>query len=208
MEWRGLVGVAVLLAVGIAGGVAVAASVEDDPDTAGDPTPVVAVDPSVPSVPVPLQEDPTTPPMPTRLAMTDVSVGSGKNEFTFPVPVEWQRSEPSSNEVKYKPAGHPANTYVLRVEQVESQDQTIPDIVAAQVDELKRDEEQVDYVQTHDSIRASYVHDGYRRFTITYWLDLSRSGKAEAEIAVTGREVDVPGMEKLVLRVIRGIRNG
>lgn len=208
MGWRGLVAVVVLLTVGIVGGVGLAAYVAPDPITTGAPTPVTAESPSIPAEPsVPLQDDPTDPPLPRGLEMVDVTVGSGANAFTFPAPVGWTRDESSSNEVVYTPPGTSENAFELRVEQVESQDQTIPDIVAARLAELERDEEAISHTQTYDSLSYDYVRDGYRRFGITYWLDLSRSGTAEAEIEVTGRQVDLPGMEELITRVIRGIRD-
>jgi hypothetical protein len=210
MSLRGLVAIVALLAAGIVGGFATAAYLAPEFDATGIPSPVAAESPSIPGNPsAPLQEDPTEPPLPTGLEMVDVEVGSGRNAFVFPAPVEWSRAEPSSNEVKYKIPGYPGNTFVLRVEQVKSQHEPIPDIVEDTLAELDRDFEDFELIRrTYDSLEFSYLYEGYRRFGLLTWLDISRSGQAEAEIAVTGREKDLPGMRELIITVIRGIRAG
>ena len=210
MSWRGLVALVALLAAGIVGGYATAAYLQSSPVTTGAPTPVVAANPSVPvDPPAPLREDPPQESMEPDLPLREVSVGTDNYKFVFPAPRGWSRLETSSNEVKYKKAGNPSNTYILRVEQVVSQHEQIPDILAARIDDLRRDEQQVDIqARTYDSLEFSYVHDGYRRFGLITWLDITRSGQAEAEIALTGREVDVPGMRDLMAKVIRGIHEG
>lgn len=198
-----------LLAAGIVGGYTVAAYLQSSPVTTGAPKPVTAASPSVPvDPPGPLQEDPPEEALGTDLPLREVSVGTDNYSFVFPAPRGWSRLETSSNEVKYKLAGNPNNTFVLRVEQVVSQHEQIPDILAARIDDLRRDEQQVDIrARTYDSLEVSYVNDGYRRFALYTWLDLTRSGQAEAEIAITGREVDLPGMRDLMTKVIRGIRS-
>ncbi|WP_310526151.1 hypothetical protein [Nocardioides sp.] len=210
MSWRGLVAVVALLAAGIVGGFAAAAFLQPSPATSGAPRPVAAASPSVPvDPPAPLRDDPPQEAMQSDLPLHDVSVGTDTYKFVFPAPRGWSRLETSSNEVKYKLADSPNNTYILRVEQVVSQHEQIPNILASRIDDLRRDEQQVDILlRTYDSLEFSYVHDGYRRFGLITWLDLTRSGQAEAEIALTGREVDVPGMRDLMAKVIRGIRTG
>ena len=199
-----------LLAAGIVGGFAAAAFLQPSPATSGAPRPVAAASPSVPvDPPAPLRDDPPQEAMQSDLPLRDVSVGTDTYKFVFPAPRGWSRLETSSNEVKYKLAGSPNNTYILRVEQVVSQHEQIPNILASRIDDLRRDEQQVDILlRTYDSLEFSYVHDGYRRFGLITWLDLTRSGQAEAEIALTGREIDVPGMRDLMAKVIRGIRTG
>jgi hypothetical protein len=208
MSWRGLVAVVALLAASIVGGFAMAAYLQSSPVTTGAPKPVTAASPSVPvDPPAPLREDPPQAAMETDLPLREVSVGTDNYKFVFPAPRGWSRSETSSNEVKYKKTGNPSNTYILRVEQVVSQHEQIPDILASRIDDLRSDEQMVDIqVRTYDSLEFSYVHDGYRRFGLITWLDITRSGQAEAEIAITGREVDLPGMRDLMAKLIRGIR--
>jgi hypothetical protein len=210
MSWRGLVAVVALLAAGIVGGFAIAAILQSSPVMTGAPQPVAAASPSVPvDPPAPLREDPPQEPMATDLPLREVSVGTDNYKFVFPAPRGWSRLETSSNEVKYKLAQSPNNTYILRVEQVVSQHEQIPDILASRIDDLRRDEDQVDIqLRTYDTLEFSYVHDGYRRYGIITWLDVTHSGQAEAEIAVTGRVVDLPGMRELHAKVIRGIHRG
>lgn len=210
MGFRGLVVVGVLLATGIVGGFAAASYFGPSPITTGTPSPVTATNPSVPvDPPPPLREDPTEAPMKTDLPLRDVSVGTDTYQFVFPAPVGWQRNDTYANEVKYKVADNPSNTFVLRLEQVVSQHETIPDMVTARIADLKRDVDNYQEIKrTYDSLEFSYVYDGYRRFGFITWLDLTRSGQAEAEIALTGRAVDVPGMQDLFPRVIDGIRAG
>ncbi len=209
MSWRGLVALVALLATGIVSGFA-AAAYHERPVATGVPQPVAAQDPSVPIDPFLLRKDPDEPELSTDLAMQEVSVGADPNRFCFPAPVGWDRIDPSSNEVKYKVKNNPENTFVLRVEQVTSQHEQIPDMVQQSVDDLQQDEQQVRIPvgqRTYDSLVGfSYVHDGYRRFGFRTWKDVTESGQAEAEIAVTGREVDLPGMKKLMASVVAGIR--
>ena len=210
MSWRGLVAVVALLAAGIVGGYATAAYVQSSPVTTGAPEPVTAASPSVPvDPPAPLREDPPQEPMETDLPLREVSVGTDNYKFVFPAPRGWSRLETTSNEVKYKLAGNPSNTYVLRMEQVTSQHEQIPDMVEERVKDLRRDEEQVRIrYRTHDQLEVSYVHDSYRRFALYTWIDVTRSGQAEAEIAVTGRQKDMTGMRELMTVVIRGLDAG
>lgn len=201
-----------LLAAGIVGGFAAAAFLQSSPNTNGAPEPVSAASPSFPvDPPTEVREDPPQEALQPGLPMRDVSVGTDNFRFVFPAPRGWSRHDTSSNEVKYKKAGNPANTYVLRVEQVISQHEQIPEMVEARVQDLRRDEEQVHIplgARTYDSLEVSYVHDGYRRFALYTWLDVTRSGQAEAEIAVTGRKRDLAGMRDLITQVIRGMRAG
>ncbi len=211
MRWRGLVAVVTLLATGIVGGFALAAYLEPSPVVTGRPTPVAAAEPSFPvDPPMPMKPDPTEPPLGTGLPMREVSVGTPTSRFCFPAPADWVRIETVSNEVKYKLAGNPDNTFILRVEQVLSQHEQIPNMVKRAVEDMERDQEQVKIPlghRTYDSlVNISYVYDGYRRFAFRTWLDVTNSGQAEAEIAITGRAVDVVGMEELMAKVIAGIR--
>ena len=208
MSWRGLVAVVALLTAGIAGGFATAAWLQSSPVTTGAPEPVTASDPSFPP-PTSVKRDLPHPALETGLAMREVSLGTDNYKFVFPAPRGWSRLETSSNEVKYKLTGNPSNTYVLRVEQVISQHEQIPDMVQERVGDLRRDEEQVRVLyRTHDQLEVSYVHDDYRRFALYTWLDVTRSGQAEAEIAVTGRKKDMAGMRELMVKVIRGLDAG
>ncbi|UUZ61317.1 hypothetical protein [Nocardioides sp. B-3] len=212
MSWRGLVAVVTLLAAGIVGGFAIAEVLQSSPVTSGAPRPVTAESPSFPSNPrEPLEADPPQEALRSNLPLRDVSVGTDNYKFVFPAPRGWSRLETSSNEVKYKKAGNPTNTYIMRVEQVVSQHEKIPDMVQERVDDLRRDEDRVRIplgARTYDALEVSYVHDGYRRFALYTGSTSPVPTRAEAEIAVTGREVDLPGMRDLMTKIIRGIREG
>lgn len=210
MTWRGPAAwIALLLGGGVVG-VLAAYALETVPEASGRPAPVAAVSPSVPVDPAPsLRPDPTAPPLGTGLALREVGFGTGGFRKTVPVPVGWTRSESALNEVKYKLAGNPSNTFVLRLEQVLSQRETIEDILADRVVELREQEERVTILdRTSDSLEFTYVFDGYLRHGFLRWLDLSGSGTAEVEVAVNGREVDVEGARELLDRVSAGIRAG
>lgn len=210
MSWRGLVAVVTLLAAGIVGGFAIAEVLRASPVTTGEPQPVVAESPSFPSDPhQPLEPDPPQAPLESNLPMRQVSLGSAIDRIVFPAPRGWSRLGQLSNEVKYKKPNNPNYTYVMRVEQVTSDHETILDMIADRIADLRRDEEQVKVLyRTTDQLEVSYVHDGYRRFALYTWLDLTHSGQAEVEIAITGRSVDVLGMRDLMVKVYRGMELG
>lgn len=210
MSWRGLVAVVTLLAAGIVGGFAIAEVLQSSPVTSGTPQPVTAASPSFPSDPrEPLESDPPQAPLERNIPLRQVDLGSEIDRIVFPAPQGWSRLGQLSNEVKYKKAGNPTNTYVLRVEQVTSDHEQITDMILDRIADLRRDEEQVKVLyRTHDQLEVSYVHDNYRRFALYTWLDVRLSGQAEVEIAITGRSVDVPGMRDLMARVVRGMDAG
>ncbi len=210
MSWRGLVAVVTLLAAGIVGGFAIAELLQPSPATTGEPQPVTASDPSFPSDPrQALEDDPPQPALQGNLPMRQVSLGSEIDRIVFPAPRGWSRLGQLSNEVKYKKPNNPNYTYVMRVEQVTSDHESIPDSIINRIEDLRDDEEQVRILyRTHDRLEVSYVHEGYRRFALYTWLDVRLSGQAEVEIAITGRSVDVPGMRDLMTRVIYGMDAG
>lgn len=210
MSWRGLVALVALLAAGIVGGFAIAEVLQPSPVTTGAPEPVVAESPSFPSNPrLPLEPDPPQARLEPNVPLRQVSLGSGGDRIVFPAPRGWSRLGLLSNEVKYKLTGNPNYTYVMRVEQVTSDHETILDMIADRIADLRRDEEQVKVLyRTTDQLEVSYVHENYRRFALYTWLDLTHSGQAEVEIAITGRSVDVPGMRDLMVKVYRGMELG
>lgn len=210
MSWRGLVALVALLAAGIVGGFVTAAQLESTPSTTGAPEPVTAQDPQFPIEPVlPVKDDPPQPALKLDLPMRLVSVGSPPDRVVFPAPRGWSQLGKLSNEVKYKQPGNPTNTYVLRVEQVTSDHEQIPAMVKQRLADLRRDETQVKRrFYSYDQLEVSYVHDNYRRFALYTWIDVRRSGQAEVEIAVTGRQKDLPGMRDLMTKVIKGLEPG
>lgn len=208
MSGRGAALLVVLLGVGVVGGYAVAAAREDVPATTGTAAPVVARSPSVPVDPLPrLTPDPAVPALGTDLALHEELLGQTPFAVQVPVPDGWARNNSEALESKWKVPGNPANTFVLRVERVAAQRQTIQRILEQRIADI--DAEQPFFElrdSTDDTISFRYVFDGYLRYGSVRWLDLSGSGDAEIEVAVSGRERDLDGMAELLERVSAGIR--
>jgi hypothetical protein len=125
------------------------------------------------------------------------------------VPKDWSFSENSLNEWEWRPPGQPDFGYVLRVEQVLSNRRSIEWTLDRRLAELREDESNVELLaETSDSLHVSFVSANHRRLAHLRWLDLTGSDNAQVQIAVTGREVDDPGMADLIARVGSGVRLG
>ena len=203
--------VAVLLVAGAAGGFGASLALAENPTAVGAGVPVVAHSPSLPVDPAPsLVPDPAFASLATSLDLVDRRVG-GKGGFrmTVPVPKGWDEVANSLNEWKWRPPDQPEFGYVLRVEQVLSQRDTVARILANRKVALDQDESSVEFVdETSNSLHFTYVTESHLRHGFLIWLDVTGSGFAQVEVALTGREVDVPGMQDLVTRVAYGIRLG
>ena len=209
MNWRGTAVLALLLAIGVAAGFGVSWALGENPSGGGTAAPVPA-SPSLPIDPVPeLLPDPPTPPLADGIRLVSQSVGAGDFQMTLPVPKGWTFSENSLNEWQWRPPGQPDFGHVLRVEQVLSNRRSIEWTLDRRLDELREDESNVEVLgQTRDSLHFSFVTSNHLRHGYLRWLDLTGSDNAQVEIAVTGREVDDPGMADLIARVGSGIRLG
>ncbi len=142
MEWRGPMVLVALVAIGAALGFAVSA--RDDSTGSGVADPVAAEGPSLPvDPPVPPAEDPDDPPLEPGIAMTNGSLGVGKFAITFPVPLGWRTNTNATNEAKWKKPGTSNNSYVMRIEQITSQDVTIEQAVDTRVARLRAEQEGV-----------------------------------------------------------------
>ena len=201
--------VLVVLVLGAGAGFGASLAAGRQPAAGGVPLPVVAQSPSYPVDPEPeLAPDPTSPPLPTSLPMAQGRVGTKLFRHVFPVPEGWTATPNSSGETKWtNPDNPPQWTYLLRVEQVGSENRTVARMLEDRIADLDRDEESFRVVaQTTDTIVFTYVTDRHRRYGIVRWLTVDASPFAEVEVAATGREVDVPGMEALVAAVTAGLR--
>ena len=209
MNWRGTAVLALLLAIGVAVGFGASWTLGENPSGGGTAAPVPA-SPSLPVDPVPeLLPDPPTPPLAAGIPLVPQSVGAGDFRMTLPVPKGWSFSENSLNEWQWRPPGQPDFGYVLRVEQVLSNRRSIEWTLDRRIDELREDETNVEVLdQTRDSLRFSFITSNHLRHGYLRWLDLTGSDNAQVEIAVTGREVDDPGMADLIARIGSGIRLG
>lgn len=214
MTWRGPAVLLVLLALGAGGGFGTSLLLARQPAAGGVPTPVAAASPGFPADPEPTYvADPDVPPLPTDLETTRGRIGTRDFRVEFPVPRGWRATPNNANETKWTdPANPPAWTYVLRVEQVGSQNKSITALLETRIADLDSDEEDFRVVgRTADSLTFSYTADEHLRYGVLRWLDLDDSDLdprdfADLEVAVTGREVDLPGMEALLARVTGDVR--
>jgi hypothetical protein len=208
VEWRGPAVLVVLLAIGVGGGYAASAQSRDGSIGSGVPAPVPAQAPEMPvEAPQPPVPDPTDPPLEPDIAMAPQKVGTGKFEITFPAPVGWSTNANASNEWKWKKPGTSNNTYVMRIEQINSQDITIEDAINIRIERLRAEQDDVVIVDRGaETLEYTYrSNEGNARHSFMRWLDLDSSGQADVEIVVHGREADVPGTRDLIRRVAEGM---
>ncbi|KRF34776.1 hypothetical protein ASG94_11435 [Nocardioides sp. Soil805] len=194
--------------VGLVGGYAAAYALDPEPTTQGASTPVTAQSPSVPVDPIPTgNAQPSVPGLQTDLPMREGRMGSNRFRLVHPVPRGWAKIYSAPDEVKWKQAGNPDNTYLLRIEQVQSLNDTIDEVLTDRIDELRDEEERLTVLErTANTLEFTYVSEGFLRHGFLTWLDLRGTGFAEVEIAVTGREVDARGAQQLINRVAAGMR--
>ncbi len=165
-----------------------------------------------PSLPVdppsPTAADPTDPPLQPGIAMTTGSLGTGDFMITFPVPVGWRSNTNATNEAKWKQPGTSNNSYVMRIEQITSQDVTIEQAIDTRVDRLYAEQVGVEIVDRGaNSLEYTYrSNEGNARHSFMRWVDTDADGQADVEIVVHGRETDVPGTRDLIARVAAGMR--
>jgi hypothetical protein len=208
VEWRGPVALVALLAIGAGSGYAASAQSRDGSIGSGVPTPVPAEAPKMPvEAPQPPVPDPTDPPLDPGIALAPQKVGTGKFEITFPAPVGWSTNANASNEWKWKKPGTSNNTYVMRIEQINSQDITIEDAINIRIERLRAEQDDVVIVDRGaETLEYTYrSNEGNARHSFMRWLDLDASGQADVEIVVHGREADVPGTRELIRRVAEGM---
>ena len=62
--------------------------------------------------------------------MREARLGNGGFRLVLPVPVGWARIGSATNEVKWKKPNNPADTFILRVEQVVSRRRHIAEMLA------------------------------------------------------------------------------
>jgi hypothetical protein len=208
MSVRGIAAALLLLVVGLVGGYAAAYALDPEPATSGAPAPIAAADPSVPVDPLPtITAQPAVPALGTDLPMSEGRLGNGGFQLVHPVPAGWSRISSSTNEVKWKKPGNPAETYVLRVGRLVSREETLPEMVEDRIDDLREEKARFAIEQrTANSLEFTYVSDGFLRHGFLVWLDVRASGFADVEIAVNGRGIDAPGAEQLITRVAGGMR--
>lgn len=209
MDRRGPAVLVALLAIGTGSGYAASVQARDTTVGAGIPSPVPAERPELPvEAPLPYAQDPDDPALKPGIAMATQKLGTGRFEITFPAPVGWTTNANATNEWKWKKPGTSNNTYVMRIEQVNSQDITIEDAIDIRIERLEREQVDVDILDRGaDSLEYTYrSNEGNARHSFMRWLDLDQSGQADVEIVVHGRQRDVPGTRDLIRRVADGMR--
>lgn len=206
MRWRGAAAVLLLAGLGAAGGYAGATAL--DVPSAGTATPLPANSPSVPVDPPPVRvPDPAVAPLALDVPTRRSQLGAEGFEISFPTPRGWRRTFISPVEARWVRPGNPSHTYVLRVEHVLSLRETIDATLQARLERLDAETEEFTVVeQTPSSLHFTYLDAGHLRHGLLRWLDLNGRGVAELEVALTGREVDLDGMESLMSAVVRGAR--
>ena len=209
MQWRGPAALVVLLALGTGTGYAASGQTRSSAIGDGVPSPVPAQRPELPvEAPQPFEPDPDDPPLEVAVAMAPSTRGSGRFEITFPAPAGWTTNTNASNEWKWKRPGTSNNSYVMRIEQINSQDITIEDAIDIRIERLRDEQQDVVILNRGgDSLEYTYrSNEGNARHSFMRWLDLDASGQADVEIVVHGREVDVAGTRALIQRVADGMR--
>jgi hypothetical protein len=209
MDRRGPAVLVALVVLGAGSGYAAAAQIRDTTIGVGVPAPVPAERPELPiEEPRPLTPDPDDPPLLPGIAMTTSTLGAGKFEISFPAPVGWSTNANATNEWKWKKPGTSNNTYVMRIEQIDSQDITIEDAIDIRIERLRAEQQDV-VIRDRGADTLEYTYrsnEGNARHSFMRWLDLDESGQADVEIVVHGREVDVDGARDLIRRVGDGMR--
>lgn len=214
MAWRGAGAVVALAIIGAGGGYAAGRSMHEPADTSGVAVPLSATNPTTPSDPkVRVLPDPAVPALLPEIPLRDVLLGDKRTGVRLSVPKGWNRAYLPGVESTWAVIDNPLNTYVLRVEVVASNHQSITNTKTARISALKA--ATVDFKienQTADSFIATYVKDEYRRLTFHRWVTFQDPdpgdgrGEAYVEIAVTGRLADRLGLQDLIDRTTGSMR--
>ena len=196
-----------LLALGAGGGFGMSLTTASNPVEGGTAAPVVAQSPSLPVDPAPdLVDDPTTAPLATALPLVDRTVGRGTGIVHLSVPRDWVRSDLGPDEWTWRPPDQPKYAYVLRVEQVRGDRDPISRVLANRKIALDEDEVNLQLVdETTDSLHFTYTADDHLRHGLLRWVAVPGTATAQVEVAISGRQVDVPGMQDLIARVAASV---
>ncbi len=167
--------------------------------------PVPAVSPSVPVDPAPFHRaDPDTPALQPNLVYENGKIGAGSFSLDIRTPVGWKRIDLASDEAKWLVPDNRRNTFVLRIEQVDGQRQSIATIKEQKKADLDRLTTDFRVVQETDtSLQVVYTDDGLVRYGNVRWIANPdpKIDRALVEISANGRERDQPGLVDLITRV-------
>ncbi|MEO9321934.1 hypothetical protein ABFT23_00485 [Nocardioides sp. C4-1] len=220
MKVRVLLATFAALAVGAAGGWALAADRDDDEPAPSPESVTVAPVPAEPSVPVDVvQPDPTDEPLAAGIELTPEEVLSTPGpddttyQLTLPLPTGWTQNDLSPTQWTYTVPGNSKTSYVLRVEIIAAEGMSVANAVIARKAELDSAVDQgnmrdldVELFPTDDGFEATYLDSGgYRRVSVERWF-AGPDGTAFATVGAVGREVDRVGLRDLVNRITRDKR--
>ena len=208
MTWRGPATLGLLVALGAGGGIVASMAMASETAGGGTASPVAAQSPSLPVDPAPdLVADPTTAPLATTLPLVVRRVGRGADVVELSVPRGWVRNDLAEDEWTWRPEDQPKYAYVLRVEQVRGDRDPISRVLANREVALEQDEVDLEFVgETTDSLHFTYTSDDHLRHGLLRWVPVPGTSTAQVEVAISGRDVDVPGMQDLIARVAAGVR--
>lgn len=200
----------VLLLLGAGAGYAWAAATTDEPASAEGPVPVAAVSPAAPTMPaLDVLPDPTEPALEVDLPTEETVLRDSRRSPALRLlqPVGWRVTHVPGSDWNWAVEGNSLNTYKLRVGVIKGRHLSVRAAKAARIAAYQDAEEEgnlADFTvesDTDDMFIATYVDQGYLRVTMERYVVLDDSDEAYAVVAVTGREVDRPGLTDLLARV-------
>ncbi len=195
-----------LLVAGGVGGWAYAETSSAPTPSETAPTPVSAADPAIPyTAPEVTKPDSDLPPLTASPITHDEKLGlpGEGGGVMVPVPNGWVRTDLRvPNEARWQPPGEIEGLHGVRVHVVDlprTLEQAVDERAAAlpgdpNISDLRiRD-------QSVDTLRATFIINGYRRLQVTRWLSFDGNG-VDLEISATGRLIDEQGLDALVAKI-------
>ncbi len=202
-------GLGLLLLLALLGGAAgwVWAEQTTDPTVSrAAPEQPAAKKPAIPfTPPEKTRPDSDLPPLPVGIASHDEKLGPdglGEGGVVVPIPNGWERFNFADGlQARWTAPGNPPGSYSLRV-QIVDMPRSLEQMVAARAAELPFDDRisDLETEQRGDTLRATFIMDGYRRLQLTRWVSFDGNG-IDVEISATGRLIDERGLEALVAKV-------
>ena len=170
--------------------------------------PIPASSPSYPVTEYDVRPDPGVAPLPADVDLRRMTLREAGEQVSVLAPRGWLRVavEPGAA-WNFTRADYPLNTYLLRVTLLGGQRISTSVAATARIAALhaaERDGNMEAVVVEQESeagFVATYLQGGYRRVLMERYTTLG-TGTAQVSVAVTGREVDRPGMADLLERVL------
>jgi hypothetical protein len=201
-------GLGLLLLLALVGGAAGWAYAEQSgrPGFSGAaPAPLAAAGPALPYTPPEVTKpDADLPPLAEGFTTHDERLGvAGAGGVVLPVPNGWGRTTLRDAEARWIPPGaETGGGYSVRVQVVDLQ-RSLAQAVAERAAALDFDTRLSDLEildQQGDTLRASFILDGWRKLQVTRWVSFDGNG-IDLEISATGRLIDERGLEALVSKL-------